>query len=235
MESEKYMVVQDQETFQRILKSEEIPERVTNEYHKWCGAYHRCGGSGPIGPIACISILGKLDLIPVHSEPVPEIDFMTLPVESRVYVDMGDGRTGKSGTYLGPVSAGTVSVRFDDDPMVREFAQRHVKLGPTKKIDNIVVQDDAVCVSSVSVEKLGEPLAEFDLAQFNVEDGLKGVEDGALIAVAIPKNPDEDFTPENVEVFEAKFIGVDEGTALVEINGVPVDVPVQDCVSFEMA
>ncbi len=115
------VVPQDEQTLQRLLGVETLPDKVVSEYEIRASLFHRSGSTGPLGPLALVDLVRFLGLrSPKVEAPPVKVDWRALPQNGTVRVEgkfFGDWRPG---VFVGLVEHGTLGVRFDDDPVIRE-------------------------------------------------------------------------------------------------------------------
>lgn len=119
----------DQECLQRMLGGKGLPERFTKEYRLWQTMKHREGSPGPLGPMLLIPLCRKLGLGPVlEEEPEKPVDWRKCPQDGSVRVEAMFHGQWMPGVFLGFVQAGTLAVRLDHDPYVKECRPHMTRL-----------------------------------------------------------------------------------------------------------
>lgn len=133
--------LEDRDSLCKMLGYDEIPEPIEKEVALRTQLYHCCGGSGPLGVLALISLIRDMKLAPAIQAARPDrIDWeqydqnFTVRVEARFFGEWMPGLFG------GFVENGTLAVRLDDDPMIRECRPEMVRpsnapLPPVKDLE----------------------------------------------------------------------------------------------------
>lgn len=117
----------DEQTLQRILRTNDIPTNVVEECQRWTRAYHGAGHGGPIGTLALISVvrLCGVELPAIDSKP-KQTAWSNVPVNTRVEAHFFG--SWQQGTFLGLGPGGVLAVRVDMDGQVRECYPHVVRL-----------------------------------------------------------------------------------------------------------
>lgn len=128
---------QDEQNLQRLLGVGEIPEPVLAEYRCRLEMYHRTGNSGPLGPHALIDLIRFLGLRSpkVDDKPVV-IDWRSIPQDGSVRVEGRFFGEWRPGVFLGFVEHGTLAVRFDEDPTIRECQAHMLRLAKSDTLSH---------------------------------------------------------------------------------------------------
>lgn len=129
---------QDQETLQRILGLDELPENVLQEADLRTQMYHRSGASGPMGSLAMIAMVREMKLAPSASATAKsgKQDWRELPQDGSVRIEAGPFFGSMlPGVFLGFVQAGTLAVHLDDDNpgFVREVRADMVRMAADQR------------------------------------------------------------------------------------------------------
>lgn len=123
------IVTEDWETIQRMIGQEVIPTEIVAEYETRLKMYHANGSSGPLGPIAIISLLRSWGYGP---KPTPAaeaaIDWRKYSQDGSVRVEARFNGQWVPGSFLGFVEGGTLAIRLDVDDEIRECYSAIVRL-----------------------------------------------------------------------------------------------------------
>lgn len=120
---------QDEEMLQRILGKTEIPQDVEMEYALRARMYHCAGHSGPLGGAMLVDLVRHLGYSRQLEPAKPEaIEWRRLPQDGSVRVEAKFFGEWQPGVFLGFVAAGTLAVKLDDDPAVKECYPHVVRL-----------------------------------------------------------------------------------------------------------
>jgi hypothetical protein len=120
----------DAQTLQQMLGTDAFSTALVQEYRIRLKMFHACGGSGPLGILPLIDMIRSGGFI-VPSEQKTEpvvVDWMQMPQDGSVAVEANIQGQWLPGKFTGFVGSGTLSVRLDDDPEVRECSPHHVRL-----------------------------------------------------------------------------------------------------------
>lgn len=154
--------LQDRDSLARMLGNGDVPDSVELEYGIRQRMYHSEGGSGPLGAMALISMLRFLGLGPDSGKEVQEqVNWLDIPDNGTVRVEAEFYNEWAPGTYLGIIEHGTLAVRLDCDPLVRECRPDKVRLSTRTDRPSAVSEAPA---AAVLYEPKQEPAVEPEVA-----------------------------------------------------------------------
>jgi len=123
-----YMHPQDLLSIQRMLGESQTSLEIEHEYKVRLQMYHRDGNSGPLGTLGLLDMLRFLKLAPPAAEErAPEIDWREMPQDGRVRVEARFWGSWMPGVFLGFIESGTLAIRLDHDPVIRECRKDMVR------------------------------------------------------------------------------------------------------------
>lgn len=126
---------QDEETLRRILGLTEVPADVAAEYGVRIEMFHRGGDSGPLKTLGLIDLVRSLGYKRKPVDVVVEkVDWRQYPGNGTVLVEALYSGAWQPGVYLGPIEGGTLAVRLDGDPMVKECRAHMLRLAVTDTV-----------------------------------------------------------------------------------------------------
>ena len=192
---------------QRLLGVATIPEPVLAEYAIRAGMFHRSGSSGPLGPLALIDLIRFCGIKPPDAKPVEQvIDWMTMPHDGSVRVESRFFGSWEPGVYMGYVENGTLAVRLDADPTIRECRRDMVRLSalPAPK-------GDTVSLSGETQDKPDARAALLDSKPVISLPGIESVEPDEIpeAYLAKPPNVDPDYLtvdPAEIPAWKSKDV-----------------------------
>lgn len=98
------------------------------KYDTWLRMYHLMGGNGglPNGHMICLLVMMGYTSPKPSTRPIA-LDWHTVKIGTRVIVSQPHGHF--LCEYVGMIG-GSICVRFNDDPMMHEFASRNITIAP---------------------------------------------------------------------------------------------------------
>jgi len=171
----------DEDTLGAILGGAALSEEVIQEYNLRLLMYHASGSSGALGAIGLIDLVRSLNYGPkpvAYSEPL--IDWRDYPSDGSTHVEARYMGIWQSGVFLGFVESGSLAVRLEGDPVVRECNRGMVRLRATDR-----PTEDTPEVETASSLAVSEELEESDPVDTLVEgnDVWVDTDDGVINAV----------------------------------------------------
>lgn len=120
---------QDEQSLLRMLGTGPFPVPLMEEYEFRLSLFHRDGHSGPLGSIGLIDLVRsmRLGVRPAAKTDV-RVNWRDLPQDGTTRVEARFFGAWQPGVFLGFVEAGTLAVRLDEDPIVRECRGDMVRL-----------------------------------------------------------------------------------------------------------
>lgn len=120
--------VHDAERIANMLGVTDPPEELEQEYERWLVLCHRSGKSGPLGSELLTVLLAINGYHPPDMEDQSKsgVNWRKVPIGQAVFVY--DNGVKVCGQFAGIVGAGTLAVKIDDDPLIREFRASDVSI-----------------------------------------------------------------------------------------------------------
>lgn len=201
-----FLQPQDEDMLQRLIGADGIPENVLAEYAMRAGMFHRSGSSGPLGPLALIDLVRFCGVKPPDTKPVVKVvDWFSLPSDGSVRVACRFFGSWEPGSYVGYVANGTLAVRLDADPVIRECRGDMVRLSEIPAPNGI---GDTVSPSTDAQDKPDARAALLDSRPVIPVSGIESVEPDEL-PKAYEAKPDPDYLtvdPADVPAWKSKDI-----------------------------
>jgi hypothetical protein len=143
---------EDRDSLLRILGCNEVAPALEKEYELRLRMFHSDGNSGPLRTVALIDLVRSLGLAPPHAPKSEErIDWRQYPQDGSVRVEARFFGGWMPGAFIGFVHNGTLAIRIDDDPMIRECRPDMVRLAT--EIDTVSQHLEPVPAAPPAVEQ----------------------------------------------------------------------------------
>lgn len=195
----------DFHSFQRMTGQEVLSAAVEREYALRAGMFHRDGASGSIGTAAMVDFLRFMDIEPPSVPDAPnQVDWRALPSDGSVRVEARYYGAWMPGVYLGGIEGGTLAVRLDGDPTVKECRQHMLRFS-----DAPMPEDEPVPTGPPEAE---EPPEEFPDDAPPAVDWTE-VESGAAVWIEDPE-----------DIIDARYVQPAGDKIVVEVRGVEREV-----------
>ena len=125
----------DAERIASMLGVVDPPEELEREYDKWLSFAQRGGKTGPLGTELLTVLLASRGYVPPPPEDLSKggVNWRKVPIGQPVLVY--DNGVKVSGQFSGIVGAGTLAVKIDDDPLIREFRASDVEIPAPKEFE----------------------------------------------------------------------------------------------------
>jgi hypothetical protein len=113
----------------------DIPVSVLDEYGIRAKALHRCGMTGPVGPVCLLDIIRCLHLMPAQDADAPtNVDWQLQRQDGSCRVEVNSRRGWLPGAFIGFGMWGKLLIRLDGDPVVAEVARFDARLATEKAV-----------------------------------------------------------------------------------------------------
>jgi hypothetical protein len=211
------MIVADEECLRRLLRTDSLPVSLIEEVELRTQMFHRSGGSGPIGPLACIDAIRFLGMKPTLDVVAAEqVDWRKVPMNGTVRVEAKFFGQWMPGVFRGFSDAGKLAIKMDDDEVVRECRKDMVRLRveeSPKSVDELDARGKLIMKQLESVEEA--PVA----TQEEPEQGEVQAPNLLPFNWDAAKKGDEVWVEVDGEMYTGKFVSHDDGLATVRLNG----------------
>jgi hypothetical protein len=152
-----FIQFEDEEMLRNMLgcNAGELPQCVTDEYMLRRGLFTRSLGSNAMGRAMLVDLVRACGLTaPAAPKAKDRINWHIQPQDGSLRVDAMFSGQLRRGSFLGFVGGGTLKIKLDGDPVLREFVSRDVqiaedqspleppKLGPDDPTDVEEDEDD---------------------------------------------------------------------------------------------
>jgi hypothetical protein len=138
-----------------MLGVQDIPAGLEDEYALRLSMFHRSGNQGPLGAIGLIGMIRDLGHVPAAvAAQQPRIDWSRYPVNGRIRVEAkSSSGNWLLGVYNGMSGPGELAIKIDDDPYVRTFLARDVRLAADQTPPKSDTEKNDMMSSSDNPEK----------------------------------------------------------------------------------